>query len=225
MPDVRHHIETYCMSVDDDPAAQCFDDYLLVCGAVLFASQIEIDCANPFANAFPGDYYRLLAGLLHYAKPLCIVDIGTFHGISTRVMCDYAPKADIYTFDVVPWDSLDSSFLCPSDFVAGGGKVTQYVADLSDPLVFDRHKGLMEQADFIMCDAPKDGVFEEKFYRLLAGTKLTKKPRWLLLDDIHFTCELLSWRRIQSPKIDLTSFGHFSGTGLVDISEGLKFYD
>ena len=55
--------------------------------------------------------------------------------------------------------------------------------------------------------------------------KLTKKPRWLFLDDIRFTSELLSWRRIQSPKIDLTSFGHFSGTGLVDISEGFKFYD
>jgi hypothetical protein len=30
------------------------------------------------------------------------------------------------------------------------------------------------------------------------------------------------WRRIDSPKIDLTSFGHWSGTGLVDISNGLS---
>ena len=28
---------------------------------------------------------------------------------------------------------------------------------------------------------------------------------------------------IDSPKVDLTSFGHFSGTGLVNISEGFKF--
>ena len=225
MPSVRQHIETYCLSVDDDPAAQCFGDYLLVCGAVLFASQIEIDCANTFANAFPGDHYRLLAGLLHYTKPLCIIDIGTHYGTGTRVMCDYAPKADICTFDVIPWESFETTYLYPSDFVTGGGKVTQYLDDLSDPLVFDRHKGLIERADFIMCDAPKDGAFEEKFYRLLAGMKLTKKPRWLFLDDIRFTSELLSWRRIQSPKIDLTSFGHYSGTGLVDISEGFKFYD
>ena len=60
MPDVRHHIESYCLSVDDDPAAQSFDDYLLVCGAVLFASQTQLKSTNPFANAFPGDHYRLL---------------------------------------------------------------------------------------------------------------------------------------------------------------------
>jgi hypothetical protein len=29
------------------------------------------------------------------------------------------------------------------------------------------------------------------------------------------------WRSIESPKLDITSFGHFSGSGLVDISKGL----
>ena len=30
------------------------------------------------------------------------------------------------------------------------------------------------------------------------------------------------WRSINSPKIDATSFGHWSGTGIVDIKDGLK---
>jgi len=45
----------------------------------------------------------------------------------------------------------------------------------------------------------------------------------VVLDDIRFESEIMNWRRIQSPKLDLTSFGHFSGSGLVDISEGFKF--
>jgi len=31
------------------------------------------------------------------------------------------------------------------------------------------------------------------------------------------------WRSIRSPKFDATSFGHFSGTGVVDISNGFEF--
>ena len=30
------------------------------------------------------------------------------------------------------------------------------------------------------------------------------------------------WVSIESPKLDVSSFGHWSGTGLVDISEGLQ---
>ena len=77
-------------------------------------------------------------------------------------------------------------------------------------------------ADFIMCDGPKDGVFERTVYSLLSTLNFPSKPRWLLLDDIRFTSEMTSWRLICSPKVDLTSFGHFSGTGLVNITEGLK---
>ena len=30
------------------------------------------------------------------------------------------------------------------------------------------------------------------------------------------------WRSIKSPKFDLTSFGHASGTGIVDISSNIE---
>lgn len=223
MFEVRHAIESYCLSTDDDPAAQAFSDYLFISGAVLFAANNKIDCSYEYANAFPGDHYRLLAGLLNQAKPRCVVDIGTWLGVGTRVMCDYAPYAEIYTFDLQAWDKFPTSWLTSKDFKKNGGRVTQYLEDLSKDEVFDKHKKLLSEADFIMCDAPKDGRFEEKFYTLLSQLKMDKKPRWLFLDDIRFPSEMESWRKIKNPKIDLTSFGHFSGTGLVDISEGLNF--
>jgi len=77
----------------------------------------------------------------------------------------------------------------------------------------------LTEADFIMCDGPKDSKFENKFYTLLSTLNFSEKSRWLFLDDIRFMSEIGNWRSVESPKIDLTSFGHFSGSGLVDISK------
>ena len=221
---VRHIVNSKLLSVDDDPAAQCFDDYGLICQALTIAAGTDLShIDNPFANAFPGDHYRLLAGLLTSLRPECVVDVGTHMGTGTRVMYDFAKKAKIHTFDLTPWHEFDKTFLEKGDFVQNGGRLTQYLADLTEPDNFQKFSALLQQADFIMVDACKDGVFEEKFYSLLSSLNMESKTRYMLLDDIRFTSELINWRRIESPKIDLTSFGHFTGTGLVDISKGFKF--
>ena len=221
---VRHVVNSKLLSVDDDPAAQAFDEYGLICQALTIAAGTDLShIDNPFVNAFPGDHYRLLAGLLTSLRPQCIVDIGTHMGTGTRVMYDFAPKAAIHTFDLTPWNEFEPTFLHDGDFAQNGGRLTQYCEDLTDSDNFHKFSALLRQADFIMVDAPKDGVFEEKFYSLLSTLSMENKTRYMLLDDIRFTSELVNWRRIESPKIDLTSFGHFTGTGLVDISDGLKF--
>lgn len=222
---VRHVVESSCWSVDDDQAAQSFDHWPLVCEAILQASKTRLDIANPFVNAFPGDHYRLLSGLLTVLDSQyslnSIIDIGTHYGTGTRVMLDFAPKASVTTFDLTSWDSYLTTFLKPSDFACSGGRLTQHLENLQEDDVFNKHQELFTDADFIMCDGPKDGEFERKFLNKLSSIKFTDKPRFLLLDDIRFSTEMLLWRQIQSPKADLTSVGHFSGTGLVDVSKGL----
>lgn len=222
---VRHRIPSECWSTDDDSAAQKFDGWDYVIKAVKTASECTIDCTNPFANAFPGDHYRILAGLIYNLDrsngPLKLVDIGTHYGTSARVMLDFsAPEDTVTTFDVTDWKKYETTYIKQTDF--NSGRLTQYLHDLKEDKVFQLHKQLLMDADFIMCDGPKDGIFERTFYQLLSTVKFTSKPRWLLLDDIRFTSEMTSWRLIDSPKVDLTSFGHFSGTGLVNISNGLK---
>lgn len=223
MVSVRQHFNTTVFSQDDDPAVQVFDDYPLICDALLYASRHKLDIDNPFANAFPGDHYRILSGLLHYIKPKRIIDIGTHYGTGTRVMLDYAPKAEVHTFDLLGWDQFDSTYLKDSDFTDNGGRLTQYIADLSVDKVFNDFSSLLSTADFIMVDGPKDSKFETKFYTLLSSLPMEHQTRWIFLDDIKFQSELLNWRRILNPKIDLSSFGHFSGTGLVDASAGFDF--
>jgi hypothetical protein len=68
-------------------------------------------------------------------------------------------------------------------------------------------------------DAPKDGVFEPKMVQLLQ-TLQSKPNRILIMDDIWFDCMQPVWQSIKLPKIDITSLGHWSGTGIVDLSFG-----
>ena len=223
---VRHVIESACLSVDDDPAVQNFDQWELVCEAIYRASKIRIKSTNPVANAFPGDHYRLLAGLLtgmESTKPIdSVVEIGTHYGNGTRIFLDYTREAKVVSFDITSWEKHDTTFLTESDFASNGGRLVHYTDDLKEQEAFNKHAKLLASADFIMCDGPKNGVFEKAFLQKLSVLNMPKKRRFLFLDDIQFMSEIMLWRSIQSPKMDLTSFGHFTGSGLVDISEGLK---
>jgi len=64
-------------------------------------------------------------------------------------------------------------------------------------------------------DAPKDGIFELKFLENLS-TILLPPNALVVFDDIRLWNMLKIWREIKRPKLDLTSFGHWTGTGLVD---------
>lgn len=215
----RHMIESRIISVDDDPAAQNFDQYAFIASLIFEASNLHIDIPGPFVNAFPGDHYRLLAALIKLFQPQLMLDIGTFTGLSARVMGTYANKeSDVITYDIIPYNEIDNTVLSPEICRQYG--IQQKVEDLSDPYSFHDNTELLRSADFIMCDGPKDNKFEPIFLKRLSELSMPCKKRWLLLDDIRFLDMIGLWRAIQSPKIDLTSFGHFSGTGLVDISEG-----
>lgn len=66
---------------------------------------------------------------------------------------------------------------------------------------------------FIFLDVDHDGTYENVFYNFL------KESKWqglLMLDDIHLNDEMRSfWENITEEKYDITSKGHWSGTGLV----------
>lgn len=222
----RHSIQSMCLSTDDDPATQSFADWDFLLNSVSFAAKCRISTCpnNPFVNAFPGDHYRLLAGLIscldRSSGPLTLIDIGTHLGTSARMMLDYSqPEDRVVTFDIAAWETNKDTVLTKEDF---DSRLIQYVEDLQEPLIWEKHTELLRNADFIMCDGPKDGKFERNIYNLLSALDFPVKPRWLFLDDIRFPSEMPLWRSIDSPKIDLTSFGHFSGTGLVNISNGLE---
>jgi hypothetical protein len=101
------------------------------------------------------------------------------------------------------------------DFASG--TLTQILGDVSEQNAIQAHAALFEEADFIFVDGPKDGTFERTLLDRLASLHLSRGPL-IVLDDIRIWNMLAIWRAIRLPKLDLTSFGHWSGTGLVDWS-------
>jgi predicted O-methyltransferase YrrM len=105
---VRHVIPSIFCSLDDDLSTQQFKDYELIAEAIKFAALNPIFPDFEYANIFPGEHYRILAGLVKVLKSSTLIDIGTYRGCSSRVMLDYSePEATVSTFDLYDYQSFD----------------------------------------------------------------------------------------------------------------------
>jgi hypothetical protein len=89
------------------------------------------------------------------------------------------------------------------------------IADLTQPRVIAEYKSLLEGADLLFIDAAKDGICESRLIQQL-NLCVFAKPPIVIFDDIRLMNMVYVWRLIDRPKLDLTSFGHWSGTGLVE---------
>lgn len=170
--------------------------------------------APEWIDVWPGEHYRLLRTLIDLIQPLLTIEIGTFSGLSALAMLSgLQPGQRLVTFDIVPWQEMRGTYLRDSDFT--DGRLSQELGDLGDPETFQRHAELLSRADMIFVDGPKDGMFEQRLLDNLAHLSL--RPQVLIVfDDVRLWNMLPIWRRMERPKIDITSFGHFTGTGLID---------
>ncbi len=209
-------------SLDDDPAApseRLLDASLLAIGAAraIDLSHLHERLEGPpyWPSIWPGEHYRLLAGLAQALRPTTIVEIGTATGLSALALAAGAPEATVVTFDIVPWQQFPGTVLNADDFA--GGRLVQHVDDLSQRDAVERHAATLADATLVFVDAAKDGHQERRFLQLL-GQIPYRQPPIVVFDDIRQWRMLAIWREIVRPKLDLTSFGHWSGTGLVDFS-------
>lgn len=166
---------------------------------------------NP--ELWPGEHYRLLAGIVSYLKPRLVIEIGTDKGLSALCLRSHLPTGgQVVTFDLIPWREIPNTCLKPEDFA--DGSLRQEIADLSIPGVFEKFASLLSKAEFLFVDGPKDGRFERAFAALLNKLDFDNPP-YVLFDDLRDRNMLRFWREIPWPKLDITSFGHWTGTGLV----------
>jgi predicted O-methyltransferase YrrM len=204
----------------DDPARPNLRLIELSVNATTFASTVDLKfvtdrmASEPhWPNIWPGEHYKLLAGLISALKPKLVIEIGTSTGLSALTMKKFLPTTGrVVTYDIVPWNEFSNTGLRESDF---DGQLEQRIADLSNAQVFAEHAEFLKGADFIFIDAAKDSVQEEVFIANFSKIKFERKPIFMF-DDIRLWNMLKIWRELQRPKLDVTSFGHWSGTGLVD---------
>jgi predicted O-methyltransferase YrrM len=217
----RHVEYSAIVSADDDPARpseRLLDLALQAAQRARTVSMAHVSArlAQPpdYPAVWPGEHYKLLAALVAVCRPRQVVEIGTATGLSALAMREHLPAGSrLATFDIVPWNDFPDTCLRRDDFADGA--LSQIIGDVSDPEVMRRHTGLFRSADLIFVDGPKDGRFEHLFLDRLVELDLPQRPL-LVFDDIRVWNMLAIWRAITLPKLDVTSFGHWSGTGLVD---------
>ncbi len=218
----RHTEYSLLFSADDDASRP--SDYLLdvALQAIQHARTVSLEqiASRPnqppsYATLWPGEHYQLLAGLMLTLQPSLVIEIGTATGLSALAMKQaLPPNGKLVTFDVVELDVLRAQWLfTDADF--SDGRLTVTIDDLSQPSVFDTYRDLIAGAGFIFIDAAKDGQMEQRLLDLLKTVSFRVKPL-VMFDDIRLWNMLKIWRNITFPKLDLTSFGHYTGTGLVD---------
>jgi predicted O-methyltransferase YrrM len=165
-------------------------------------------------NRWPGQHYKLLTALVELLGPRTVVEIGTATGMSALAMKAALPRdGKIVTFDPIPWQEYSRAVLRAEDFA--DGRLEQRLDDLSTQSGWSGNADLLQRAEFIFVDARHDGVQERDFLRGFDEVGLAGAPI-VMFDDIRLWGMLSFWQEIARPKLDLTSFGHWSGTGLVD---------
>jgi predicted O-methyltransferase YrrM len=162
-------------------------------------------------RSWPGEHYRLLPALAGVVGAKNIVEIGTFQGASALAFLSDPSVCHLTTFDVLPWDAIPNTLLEHADF---SGCLQQVIGDLSEPNTFLQNAEMLRSAELIFIDGPKDGRFEYRFLEALYALA-PAVPQLVILDDIRVMTMLDCWRQLPTPKLDLTSFGHWSGTGLL----------
>jgi predicted O-methyltransferase YrrM len=220
----RHVEYSAIASLDDDPSKPSDRLIDLALRAAHRAQSISLAAVvarmtQPpyYPDVWPGEHYRLLAALVSICQPRVIVEIGTSTGLSALAMRQFMPSgARLVTFDVIPWDKFPDTCLRAEDFE--NGALMQMIGDVSDSRVMRQHEDLFRSSDIIFADGPKDGRFERLLLDRLMELKLPQRPL-LVFDDIRVWNMLRIWREVRLPKLDVTSFGHWSGTGLIDWGE------
>jgi predicted O-methyltransferase YrrM len=216
----RHGEKSMIFSADDEarPSERLFDVAL---DAIREARGVSLEHLDQrlegppyWPSVWPGEHYRLLAALARVLEAETVVEIGTATGLSALALLAGVPPAGrVVTFDLVAWNEYPGTVLRGEDFA--DGRLTQHLDDLSTPGGLAKHGDLLAGAGLIFVDAAKDGKQEQRFLDLFETIPFRRQPI-LVFDDIRQWRMLRIWREVRRPKLDLTSFGHWSGTGLVD---------
>jgi predicted O-methyltransferase YrrM len=153
---------------------------------------------DPKVNGY-GEHYSLLTSFSkQMPKGSVIVDVGTYQGYSAVALASN-PGVSVVTYDI-------------QDFVK-----IPLPANVRQ-IVRDSFECIPEicQSDLILLDiSPHDGIKEQRFFDELLKNGFQGV---LILDDIHWGLDAgmnSFWNSIPLKKFDVTSLGHYTGTGIV----------
>lgn len=156
-----------------------------------FRSYFLADCGK--------EHYKLISYLSTQFNDSLLLDVGTYKGCSSLAL-SYNKSNEIISFDIIHDLKRLSGY-------------PENVSYIVDDILKDSYSWMIIKSPFIVLDTFHDGTFEALFYSRLKSLEF---KGYLLLDDIYLNKEMIEfWNSIEEDKLDLSSVGHHSGTGLV----------
>ena len=145
----------------------------------------------------PGDnHYILLTAAARYFQTATLVEVGTYHGSGALALSQSDNRVISYDLENV------------RRIVHSPANVEYRLGDFRD----DAELILNSPLIFVDVD-PHDGVQERAFHQWFLDNGYRGLVIW---DDIHLNDAMKAWwRNVGNVKTDLTSLGHWSGTGLI----------
>lgn len=170
------------------------------------------DAEDKFLGAPGVEHYRLLALLSSRLENATIIDIGTHMGFSAQALT-HGKTNTIHTFDV------NKQF---DDQLLSNKNVIYHQKNLWSPDVRAEYRSLLLSSKLIFLDVdPHNGTMEYDFYCFLRDNNY---QGMLVCNGIWYFKPMRDnfWFKVpQKYKQDLTKWGHFSGTGLIEFKEKL----
>jgi hypothetical protein len=159
------------------------------------------------------EHYKLLAYLSTFFQGKTIFDIGSHLGESAHALA-YNTSNKIESFDIQDRIS-PSRRMCPN--------INFHIANLFEPATREKWKAQLLASPLIFIDVePHDGRPE---YDMIRWLQANKYAGIIVLDDIwHFSSMRSNlWYRIEGKyRTDVTTFGHWSGSGIVSFNEKVE---
>lgn len=173
-------------------------------------NQIDLSSLDSICNNAPNykyfnleagkEHYKLLAYLSKIVDGKKVLDIGTYQGLSAAAMSLSGKEVD--TFDIVE----DPSAL---EIISKLDNVHYHLGTE----YMHRFAEIIKDVDLIMLDIDHRGQTEKDILKLLDDVGY---DGILMMDDIHLNDAMRDvWSSVTRSKYDVSTFGHWSGTGIV----------
>lgn len=144
------------------------------------------------------EHYRLLTHISNSHNNINILDVGTLKGCSALALSTNQTNK-VFSFNLS--DELE--------LINTPNNIEFIVGNVID----GKYDSIIMNSKIILLDTFHDGTFELQFLNYL---KKINYKGVLILDDIFLNSEMLSfWESIELDKINITQFGHSTGTGVV----------
>jgi len=146
------------------------------------------------------EHYRLLSHFSwQFRKGSTVIDIGTSTGHSALAL-SHNPDINVITYNICDQVRADESIKTKTNIDI---RIKNCIDDLD----------ILLKSPFIMLDVFHDGTFERVIVQKLIDSKYTGI---VVCDDIYLNKEMIDfWNWVPVSKVDITKYGHWSGTGAI----------